>query len=135
MTPQEKKLKRKEINKKYNMTVREHWANNLHPDSIVMESPHFNPLLISPSPQLPKAPSDDMEIPKLIGTPVDIAQTAVQNPESSPLNWLWHRPYIDIEWPLEREMPFYPIVIRFLKQTLEERVEGARMESAMIRTA
>jgi hypothetical protein len=82
ITPQEKKLKRKEINKKYNTAVREHRANNLHPDSIAMESPHFNPLLISPSsPQSPEAPSDDMEIHELTGTPVDIAPTIVQNLE------------------------------------------------------
>jgi hypothetical protein len=48
MTPQGKKLTRKEINKKYNTSVREHRANNLHPDSIAMESPHFNPQLIFP---------------------------------------------------------------------------------------
>jgi hypothetical protein len=47
-----------------------------------MESPHFNPLLISPSsPQSPEAPSDDMEIPELTGTPIDIVPTTVQNPE------------------------------------------------------
>ena len=31
-------------------------------------------------------------------------------------------------------MPFYLIAIGLLKQTLEERLEGVRMESAMIRT-
>jgi hypothetical protein len=41
MTPREKKLKRKECNKKYKTMVRENRANNLHPDSIAMESPHF----------------------------------------------------------------------------------------------
>ena len=82
MTPQEKKLKRKEINKKYNMAVREHRANNLHPDSINMESPHFNPQLIFPSsPQSPEAPSYNMEIPESRGTPVDIASTVLQNLE------------------------------------------------------
>jgi len=82
MTPQEKKLKRKEINKKYNTAVREHRANNLHPDSIAMESPHFNPQLIFPSsPQSPEAPSYNMEIPESRGTPVDIAPTVLQNPE------------------------------------------------------
>jgi hypothetical protein len=40
---QEKEVKRKESKKKYNRMVREHRANNLHPDSIAMESPHFNP--------------------------------------------------------------------------------------------
>jgi len=43
MTPQEKEVKRKESKKKYNTMVRENRANNLHPDSIAMESPHFNP--------------------------------------------------------------------------------------------
>ena len=43
MTPQEKKLTRKESNKNYKMMVREHRANNLHPDSLAMERPHFNP--------------------------------------------------------------------------------------------
>ena len=82
MTPQEKKLKRKEINKKYNTMVRERRANNLHPDSIAMESPHFNPQLIFPSsPQSPEAPSHDMEIPELRGTPVDIASSVVHNLE------------------------------------------------------
>ena len=82
MTPQEKKLKRKESNKKYNMMVREHRANNLHLDSIVMESPHFNPKLIFPSsPQSPKTPSHDMKIPESRGTTVDIASFVVQNPE------------------------------------------------------
>jgi len=82
MTPQEKRLKQKESNKKYNMMVREHRANNLHLDSIVMESPHFNPKLIFPSsPQSPKAPSHDMELRELTGTPVDIVPTVVQNPE------------------------------------------------------
>jgi len=82
MTPQEKKLKRKEINKKYNTMVRERRANNLHPDSIAMESPHFNPQLIFPSsPQSPEAPSHDMEIPELRGTPIDIAPSVVHNPE------------------------------------------------------
>jgi len=54
--------------------------------------------------------------------------------KSRPLNWLQHRPYIGIEWPLEREIPFYPVAIGFLNQTLEEGLEGVRMESAMIRT-
>jgi hypothetical protein len=82
MTPQEKKLKRKESNKKYKIMVREHRANNLHPDSIAMESPHFNPQLIFPSsPQSPEAPSQDMEIPETGGTPVDIASSIVQNSE------------------------------------------------------
>jgi len=64
------------------MMVREHRANNLHPDSIAMESPHFNPQLIFPSsPQSPKAPSHDMEIPESTGRPVDIAPTINQNPE------------------------------------------------------
>ena len=43
MTPQEKKEKRKEMKKNYNRMVREHRANNLHPNSLAMESPHFNP--------------------------------------------------------------------------------------------
>jgi hypothetical protein len=82
MTPQEKETKQKESKKNYNRMVREHRANNLHPESITMESPHFNPLLISSSsPQSPEAPSDDMEIPELTGTPVDIAPAIVQNPE------------------------------------------------------
>ena len=82
MTPQEKKLKRKEINKKYNTMVRERRANNLHPNSIAMESPHFNPQLIFlSSPQSPKAPSHDMEIPELWGTPDDIAPIVIQNTE------------------------------------------------------
>jgi hypothetical protein len=56
MTPQEKEMKRKESKKNYNRMVREHRANSLHPDSIAMESPHFNPQLIFPSsPQSPKA--------------------------------------------------------------------------------
>ena len=80
MTPQEK-LKRKEINKKYNTMVRERPANNLHPDSVAMKSPHFNPQLIFSSPQSPEAPSHDMEIPELRGTPVDIAPSVVHNPE------------------------------------------------------
>jgi hypothetical protein len=49
ITPQEKEVKQKESKKNYNRMVREHRANNLYPDSIAMESPHFNPLLISPS--------------------------------------------------------------------------------------
>jgi len=62
--------------------VRERRANNLHPDSIAMEIPHFNPQLIFPSsPQSPEAPSYDMEIPKSRGTPVDIAPTVLQNPD------------------------------------------------------
>jgi hypothetical protein len=82
MTPREKKVKQKESKKNYNRMVREHRANNLHPDSIAMESTHFNPLFISPSsPQSPKAPSNDMEIPELTGTPVDIAPNIIQNPE------------------------------------------------------
>jgi hypothetical protein len=82
MTPQENEVKRKESKKNYNRMVREHRANNLHPDSIAMESPYFKPLIISPSsPQSPEAPSDDMEIPELTGMPVDIVLTIVQNPE------------------------------------------------------
>ena len=66
MTPQEKKEKRKEMKKNYNRMVREHRDNNLHPDSLAMESPHFNPQLIFPSsPQSPEAPSYNMEIPEL----------------------------------------------------------------------
>ena len=62
------------------MAVREHRANNLHPDSIDMESPHFNPQLIFPSsPQWPEAPSYDMEIPKSRGTPINIAPSVLQN--------------------------------------------------------
>jgi hypothetical protein len=39
-------------------------------------------MLISPSsPQSPEAPSDDMEIPGLTGTPVDITPTTIQNLE------------------------------------------------------
>jgi hypothetical protein len=82
MNSQEKEVKQKESKKNYNRMVREHRANNLHPDSIAMENPYFNPLLISPSsPQSPEAPSDDMELPELMGTPVNIAMTIVQNPE------------------------------------------------------
>ena len=82
MTPQEKKLKQKEINKKYNTTVREHRANNLHPDSIAMESPHFNPQFIFPSSsQSHEAPSHEMEIRELRGTPVNVTPTVVQNLE------------------------------------------------------
>jgi len=82
MTPQEKKEKRKEMKKNYNRMVREHRANNLHPDSLAMESPHFNPQLIFPSsPQSSEAPSHDMEIPELRGTPVDIASSVVHNLE------------------------------------------------------
>ena len=82
MTPQEKELKRKESKKKYNRMVREHRANNLHPDSIAMESPHFNPQFIFPSsPQSPKTPSHDMKIPESRGTTIDIAPSVVQNPE------------------------------------------------------
>ena len=82
MTPREKKLKQKESNKNYKMMVREHRANNLRPDSIAMESPHFYPQLIFPSsPQSSKALSHDMEIPKSTGTLVDIALTIIQNLE------------------------------------------------------
>ncbi|XP_021320662.1 uncharacterized protein LOC8073270 isoform X2 [Sorghum bicolor] len=82
MTPQEKKVKRKESKKYYNRMVRENRANNLHPDSIAMESPHFNSQIIFPvSPQSPEASLDDMEIPEFGGTPVHIAPTVVQNPE------------------------------------------------------
>jgi hypothetical protein len=82
MTPQEKEVKRKESKKKYNTMVRENRANNLHPDSIAMESPHFNPQIIFPaSPQSSEAPLDDMEIPEFGGTPVHIAPTVVQNLE------------------------------------------------------
>jgi hypothetical protein len=79
---QEKEVKRKESKKNYNRMVREHRANNLHPDSIAMESPHFNPQLIFPSsPQLPEPPSYDMEISELGGTPIDIESSVVQSPE------------------------------------------------------
>ena len=62
--------------------VREHQANNLHPDSIAMESPHFNPQFIFPSsPQSHEAPSHEMEIRELRGTPVNVASTIVQNLE------------------------------------------------------
>jgi len=82
MTPQEKKVKQKESKKYYNRMVRENRANNLHPDSIAIESPHFNPQIIFPaSPQSPEASLDDMEIPEFGGTPVHIAPTVVQNPE------------------------------------------------------
>ena len=54
----------------------------MYPDSITMESPHFNPQLIFPSsPQSPEAPSHDMKIPESRGTPIDIAPTVLQNPE------------------------------------------------------
>ena len=113
--------------------VREHRHNNLHPDSIAMENPHFNRQFIFPSsPQSPKAPSHNMKIPELRGTPIDVALTVVPNLEVQTLNWV-HRTYIGIEWPLEREIPFYPVAIGLLKQTLEEGLEGMRMESAMIR--
>ena len=82
MTPQEKKEKRKEMKRNYNRMVREHRANNLHPNSLAMESPHFNPQLIFPSsPQSPETPSHDMKIPESRGTIVDIAPSVVQNPE------------------------------------------------------
>jgi hypothetical protein len=81
-TPQEKEVKRKESKKKYKRMVREHRANNLHPDSIAMESPHFNPQVVFPSsPQSPKASLDDMEIPEFSGTPVDIAPSMIENLE------------------------------------------------------
>ena len=74
MTPQEKELKRKESKKKYNRMMREHRANNLHLDSIAMESPHFNPQFIFPSsPQSHEAPSHEMETHELRGTPVNVA--------------------------------------------------------------
>jgi hypothetical protein len=82
MTPQEKEVKRKEMKKNYNRIVREHRANNLHPDSIAMESPHFNPQLIFPSsPQSSKATSHDMEIRELTGTLVQIASVVVHSLE------------------------------------------------------
>jgi hypothetical protein len=81
MTPQEKE-KRKEMKKNYNRMVREHRANNLHPDSLAMENPHFNPQLIFPSsPQSPEAPSQDMEILELRGTSAHIAPSVDENPE------------------------------------------------------
>ena len=82
MTPQEKEVKRKEMKKNYKRMVREHRANNLHPDSIAMGSPHFNPQPIFPSStESPKVSSLDMEIPEFGGTPVYIAPAVVQNPE------------------------------------------------------
>jgi hypothetical protein len=82
MTPQEKKEKRKKMKKNYNRMVREHRANNLHPDSLAMESPHFNSQLIFPSsPQSPEAPSHDMEIPELRGTSAHIAPSIDENAE------------------------------------------------------
>ena len=81
MTPQEE-VKRKESKRNYNRMVREHRANNLHPNSLAMESPHFNPQLIFPtSPQSPETSSHDMEIPESRGTTVDITPTVVHNPE------------------------------------------------------
>ena len=62
--------------------VREHRANNLHLDSIAMESPHFNPQFIFPSsPQSHEAPSHEMETRELRVTPINVALTIVQNPE------------------------------------------------------
>jgi hypothetical protein len=79
---QENEVKRKESKKTYKRMVREHRANNLHPDSIAMESPHFNPQLVFPSsPQSPEAASDDMEIPELTEMPIYIVPSVVQNPE------------------------------------------------------
>ena len=74
MTQQEKEVKRKESKKNDNRMVREHQDNNLHPDSIAMESPHFNPQFIFPSsPKSHEAPSHEMEIHELRGTPVNVA--------------------------------------------------------------
>ena len=62
--------------------VREHRANNFHPDSIAMESPHFNPQFAFPSSrQSHEAPSHEMKIHELRGTPVNVAPTVVQNAE------------------------------------------------------
>ena len=70
------------MKKNYNRMVREHRANNLHSDSLAMESPHFNPQLIFPSsPQSPETPSHDMKIPESRGTIVDITPSVVQNLE------------------------------------------------------
>jgi len=81
MTPQEE-LKRKESKKNYNRMVRQHSTNNLHPDSIAMESPHFNPQFVFPSsPQSHEAPSHEMEIREFRGTLVNVTPTVVQNPE------------------------------------------------------
>ena len=70
------------MKKNYNRIVREYRANNLHPDSLAMESPHFNPQLIFPSsPQSPKTSSHNMEIPESMGTTVDLASSVVHNLE------------------------------------------------------
>ena len=135
MTPQEKKVKRKEIKKNYNRMVKEHQANNLHPDSIATESPHFNTLLIFPSsPQSHKTPSHDMKIPKSRGTIVDIAPFVVQNlevqtPEMATAQTI-HRHRVTIG----EKNALLSHRNRDLKQTLEQGLEGVRMESAMIRT-
>jgi hypothetical protein len=58
--------------------------------------------------------------------------SVVQNPKfQTPELLSQHRPYIGIVWPLEREMPFCPVAIGLLKQTLKG-LEGVQMESAMI---
>ena len=115
--------------------VSEHQANNLYLGSLAVESPYFNPQLIFPSsPQSPKTPSHDMKIPKSRGTIVDIAPSVVQNlevqtPEMATAQTI-HRHRVTTR---ERNA-LLSHRNRDLKQTLEQGLEGVRMESAMIRT-
>ncbi|CAO2039306.1 unnamed protein product, partial [Urochloa humidicola] len=83
MTPESKKVKRKESKKSYNRRAREHRSNNLHPDSIAIPSPHFTPQLIFSSTPTKQTPiSHQMEIPEFGGSPIPYFDSSTaQNPD------------------------------------------------------
>jgi hypothetical protein len=79
-TPKEIKEKPKHSKRDYKKRMKEHHANNLHPDSIAMANPQWKPEHISPPGDNPSSRlSDHMEIPDFGGRPVYV-EGHVQEP-------------------------------------------------------
>jgi hypothetical protein len=70
-TPEEIKEKAKQRKRDYKNRMKEHRANNLHPDSIAMANPQWKPELLSPLGAKPSSRvSKEMVIPEFGGNPV-----------------------------------------------------------------
>jgi hypothetical protein len=81
-TPQEKKEKRRKINKNYQTVTKEHRANTLHPDSIAMENPQWKPELLLPSGARPTSRvSEEMVILDFSGSPIYVEAEVREPPQ------------------------------------------------------
>jgi hypothetical protein len=83
-TPQEKKEKRRQINKNYQTVTKEHRANTLHPGSIAMENPQWKPKLLFPPGARPTSRvSEEMVIPDFGGSPIYVEAEVREPPQEN----------------------------------------------------